>query len=222
LKEDIEMQEVLKRQGELGLIPVVAIDRAQDAIQLGETLLEAGLPCAEITFRTAAAGDAIERIATNCPEILIGAGTVLTREQAEHAVGAGARFIVSPGFDAGIVDWCLEQEIAVTPGVATPTEINMALQKGLSILKFFPAEALGGISTLKAIGGPYGNVKFIPTGGVNAVNLADYLRLPIVHACGGSWVVARKLIAESRFEEIKKRVGEAREIVEKVRREDLE
>jgi 2-dehydro-3-deoxyphosphogluconate aldolase/(4S)-4-hydroxy-2-oxoglutarate aldolase len=210
---------ILQQMRDFGVVPVVAINRAEDAIPLGQALLSGGLPCAEITFRTAAAEEAIQRIASELPEILIGAGTVLNAEQAERAVSAGARFIVSPGFDAKVVSWCLEQGIVVTPGVATPTEINMALDHDLSILKFFPAEALGGVKTLKAISAPYVNVKFIPTGGVNLENLADYLRLPSVHACGGSWLVKRSLIDAGDFDEITHRAREALEVVRQVRME---
>ena len=188
------MSEVLARMAELKIVPVVAIMDAKDAIPLGKALLEAGLPCAEITFRTAAAQDAIRNIASEFPEMLIGAGTVLSTLQAEQATAAGAQFIVSPGFDKKVVEWCLEREVTITPGVATPTEINMALHYGLNILKFFPAEAMGGVKTLKAIGAPFVGVRFIPTGGINVNNLATYLSLPMVYACGGSWMVKRDMI----------------------------
>lgn len=211
------MDEILEKLGDLGVVPVVAIERAKDATRLGQALLAGGLPCAEITFRTAAAEEAIQRITSELPDVLVGAGTVLSREQAEKAVAAGARFIVSPGFDLKVVDWCLKHAIPVTPGVATPTEINMALDKGLRILKFFPAEALGGVKTLKAIAAPYGGVKFIPTGGVSAGNLADYLSLPAVHACGGSWLVKGKLISAGEFAEITRLAREAVAIVHRVR-----
>jgi 2-dehydro-3-deoxyphosphogluconate aldolase/(4S)-4-hydroxy-2-oxoglutarate aldolase len=150
------MSDILQMLGNLGVVPVVAIERAEDASGLGQALLDGGLPCAEITFRTAAAAAAIRRIATEFSDILVGAGTVLSVAQAEQAVAAGAQFIVSPGFDPKVVDWCLVNDIPITPGIATPTEINMALDKGLGILKFFPAGALGGAKTLKAIGAPYG------------------------------------------------------------------
>lgn len=210
---------ILQKMRDFGVVPVVAINRAEDAIHLGQALLDGGLPCTEITFRTAAAEEAIKRIASELPEILLGAGTVLNVEQAERAVSAGARFIVSPGFDEEVVSWCLRQDVVVTPGVTTPTEINMALHHGLSILKFFPAEVMGGVKTLKAISAPYVNVKFIPTGGVNLENLADYLRLPSVHACGGSWLVKRSLIDAGDFGEITRRVKEALEVVQETRAE---
>ena len=211
------MQEILETLGHLGVVPVVKIERADEAVPLGKALIAGGLPCAEITFRTSAAEEAIRRIASELPEVVIGAGTVLSVEQAEKAVAAGARYIVSPGFDPKVVDWCLTHDVAVTPGVATPTEINMALDKGLKILKFFPAEALGGLKTLKALAAPYGDVKFIPTGGINSKNLADYLSLPAVHACGGSWLVTSKLISAGEFAEITRLAEEARGIVRQVR-----
>ncbi|TFH36940.1 MAG: bifunctional 4-hydroxy-2-oxoglutarate aldolase/2-dehydro-3-deoxy-phosphogluconate aldolase [Anaerolineales bacterium] len=212
------MSQVLERLGELALVPVVKIEDAQDAIVLGKALLDGGLPCVEITFRTKAAEAAIRSITSMLPEILTGAGTVLTVDQAKRAVGAGAQFIVAPGFNPRVVDWCLENNITVTPGVATPTEIEMALDKKLGILKFFPAEAIGGIATLKAIAAPYSGIKFIPTGGINATNLADYLALPMVHACGGSWMVKTDLINNRDFSKITKLTREAMSIVQQHRR----
>jgi 2-dehydro-3-deoxyphosphogluconate aldolase / (4S)-4-hydroxy-2-oxoglutarate aldolase len=211
------MNDILRQLGRNGVIPVVAIEDAQHANRLGEALLAGGLPCAEITFRTAAAGEAIRRLTTAFPEMLVGAGTVLSVEQAEQAVDAGAQFIVAPGFDPQVVDWCLDHHVPVTPGVVTPTEISTVLAKGLNVLKFFPAEAMGGIKTLKAVGGPFRDVTFIPTGGINADNLARYLHLPMVHACGGSWIVNKHLIAEGKFDTITRLVREALAIVQQVR-----
>jgi 2-dehydro-3-deoxyphosphogluconate aldolase/(4S)-4-hydroxy-2-oxoglutarate aldolase len=211
------MEETLDTLGRLGVVPVIAIERSEDAVELGKALLAGGLPCAEITFRTAAAEEAIRQISSSLPEIIVGAGTVLTVDQADRAVSAGAQFIVSPGFNHKVVDWCLQNEIPITPGVLTPTEIDMALDRELKILKFFPAEAMGGIATLKAIAAPYGGVKFIPTGGINPKNLADYLSLPAVHACGGSWLVASKLISAGEFAEITRLAEEALAIVRQVR-----
>ncbi len=211
------MNDMLDTLGRLGLVPVVKIEQAEDAVDLGKALSAGGLPCAEITFRTAAAEEAIRRIASNLPDVILGAGTVLTVDQADRAVSAGAQFIVSPGFNQKVVDWCLNNEIPVTPGVATPTEIDMALEVGLSILKFFPAEAMGGIKTLKAISAPYGGVKFIPTGGINRDNLADYLALPSVHCCGGSWLVKASLISAGKFDEITQLAQEAVSVVRQVR-----
>lgn len=207
------MSQVLERLGDLALVPVVKIEDAQDSVELGRALLKGGLPCAEITFRTDAAEAAIESIVSTLPEMLVGAGTVLAVDQAKRAVGAGAQFIVAPGFNPGVVDWCLENHVAVTPGVATPTEIEMAIGKSLNILKFFPAEAIGGIATLKAIAAPYSGIKFIPTGGINATNLAHYLALPMVHACGGSWMVKANLISSGDFNKITTLTQEAMSIV---------
>lgn len=211
------MRGVLHTLGDLGLVPVVKIERVEDAVDLAGALLAGGLPCAEITFRTEAAEEAIRRICSSLPDMLVGAGTVLSVDQAERAVSAGAQFIVSPGFNQKVVDWCLENEIAVTPGVLTPTEIEMARERGLEILKFFPAEAMGGIATLKAIGAPYGDVKFVPTGGINRDNLAGYLALPNVHCCGGSWLVKANLISAGKFDEITQLTQDAMSVVREVR-----
>ena len=211
------MLQKIQAIGHLALLPVVQIEHARDAINLGRALLEGGLPCAEITFRTAAAEEAIQSIAASLPEIILGAGTVLTTTQAEAAVSAGAQFIVSPGFNPKVVDWCLERGVFVIPGVATPTEIEMGLDKGLTILKFFPAQAMGGVEMLKAIAGPYAGVKFIPTGGISALNLADYLSLPVVFACGGSWFVKPNLISAGKFDEITRLTKEAISIVRQCR-----
>lgn len=211
------MNEIVNRLGTMGIVPVVAIEDAAHAPKLGRALQAGGLPCAEITFRTAAAEDAIRAMTTECPEVLVGAGTILTVEQAQTAVAAGAKFIVTPGFDAAVVDYCLEKSVPITPGVMTPTEINMALNKGLRLLKFFPAEAAGGVKTLKAVGGPYGGVTFIPTGGISPANLAEYLALPMVHACGGSWLVKKQLIRDGEFEKIEKLTSEGVTLVQQVR-----
>jgi 2-dehydro-3-deoxyphosphogluconate aldolase/(4S)-4-hydroxy-2-oxoglutarate aldolase len=211
------MTQTLERIGELGLVPVVKIGRAERAVQLGEAVLAGGLPCVEITFRTEAAEEAIRSIVTAFPDAIVGAGTVLSVDQAQRALDAGAQFIVAPGFSPKVVEWCLVHEVPITPGVATPTEIEMALDKGLNVLKFFPAKLLGGMAMLKAFAGPYGGVKFIPTGGVNAQNLADYLALPTVHACAGSWLAPARLIAAEAFTEITRRVQEAVAIVRQCR-----
>ena len=211
------MEQKIQAIGKLALVPVVQIEHSKDAINLGKALLDGGLPCAEITFRTESAEEAIQSIAATLPEIILGAGTVLTTAQAQKAIGAGAQFVVSPGFNPKVVDWCLEREVPVIPGVATPTEIEMAMDKGLDIFKFFPAQAMGGIEMLKAIAGPYGGVKFIPTGGINAQNLADYLKLPTVFACGGSWFVKASLISAEDFSEITRLTKEAVSIVHQCR-----
>jgi 2-dehydro-3-deoxyphosphogluconate aldolase / (4S)-4-hydroxy-2-oxoglutarate aldolase len=212
------MADVMGTLGRIGLVPVVKIDRASDAVPLGQALIAGGLPCAEITFRTAAAEEAIANLSAACrDDMVIGAGTVLTIDQAERAVRAGARFIVSPGFSPALVDWCLAHDVPAMPGCVTPTEIMAALDKGLKILKFFPAEVYGGIAALKALSAPFGMVKFVPTGGVNAKNLADYLSLGAVHAVGGSWMVEGKLIAGSQWAEITRLAAEACAIVRQVR-----
>jgi 2-dehydro-3-deoxyphosphogluconate aldolase/(4S)-4-hydroxy-2-oxoglutarate aldolase len=203
------MGEVLKKIGELGLVPVVKIDRAGDALPLGKALIEGNLPVAEITFRTAAAEEAIKTLSKALPELLVGAGTVLTVEQVERATDAGARFIVSPGFNPKVVDYCVQKGIPVTPGLNSPTILEMALERGLEVVKFFPAESSGGLKFLKDMAAPYGGVKFIPTGGISADNLNDYLAYARVHACGGSWMVKADLISSGRFEEITRLVQEA-------------
>jgi 2-dehydro-3-deoxyphosphogluconate aldolase/(4S)-4-hydroxy-2-oxoglutarate aldolase len=203
--------------GDLGLVPVVVIDRVDDAEPLGEALLAGGLPCAEITFRTDAAAAVIAAMADAFPELLVGAGTVLTVAQAEAAVAAGSRFIVAPGFDAAIVDWCLEHDVPVIPGAMTPTEVNLALGQGLDLVKFFPAEAAGGVNAVAAIGEAYPGIGFIPTGGIDSRNLAGYLRLPMVAACGGSWLVKRELIAAGDFGRIEQLTAAAVAVVRDVR-----
>lgn len=202
------MSKVLDRIGELKLVPVAVIEDADNAVPLAEALKAGGLPCAEVTFRTEAAGEAIRRMA-DVPDLLLGAGTVLTVDQAKEAVEAGAQFIVAPGFNPDVVEYCITYHIPVTPGVCTPSEIERALGYGLEVLKFFPAEAMGGLKLLKAISAPYGMVKFIPTGGINAQNVKTYLDFPKVHACGGSWMVKKDMISSGRFSEITKLTEEA-------------
>lgn len=213
------MQAVLEKLGEMGTVPVVRIEQPEDAVDLGRALVAGGLPCAEITFRTEAAEEAIRQISSTLPEVVLGAGTVLTIDQANRAVSAGASFVVSPGFNPKVVAWCQQNEVAITPGVATPTEIDMALDAGLELLKFFPAEALGGLKMLKAISAPYVGVKFIPTGGITQNNLAEYLTLPSVHCCGGSWLVKANLISAGKFDEITRLAAEAVAVVRKLRGE---
>jgi 2-dehydro-3-deoxyphosphogluconate aldolase/(4S)-4-hydroxy-2-oxoglutarate aldolase len=203
------MNEILKQIGEFGIVPVVKIDNAKDAVPLAQALQAGGLPIAEITFRTAAAEEAIRRICGDCPEMLVGAGTVLTTDQAERAVQAGARFIVTPGFSPAVVKHCTGRQLPVTPGVATPTEIQMALEHGLEVVKFFPADSFGGIKSLKAMSAPFGMVQFIPTGGISAANLAVYILFPKVLACGGSWMVKDELIKAGQFDEITRLTREA-------------
>ena len=213
------MLSIFELLSQIGVVPVITIEEPQHAAHLARALLDGGIGCAEITFRTSSAREALQMISSEYPEMLTGAGTVLTVQQVEQAVRAGAQYIVSPGFDVSIVDWCQEHEVPVLPGIATPTEINMALAKGLKLLKFFPAEELGGIRMLKALHSPYSEVKFVPTGGIASHNLAQYLNLPNVAACGGSWMATKSMITESRFEEITRLSREARAIVEQVRGE---
>ena len=174
---------------ELKVVPVVVLEDAKDAAPLAKALCEGGLPCAEVTFRTAAAKDSIKAMSEAYPEMLVGAGTVLTKEQVDSAVEAGAKFIVSPGFDPEIVDYCLEKEIPVFPGCITPSEVAQAVKRGLRVVKFFPAEQFGGVATIKALSAPYVGLKFMPTGGVSAKNLKEYLACKPIVACGGSWMV---------------------------------
>ena len=213
------MTKIFEALGQIGLVPVITIDRAEDAVPLARALLAGGVGCAEITFRTTAAAEAIRRMTGEVRDILVGAGTVLTVPQAEQAVQAGAQYIVSPGFDAAVVDWCQEQNTPVLPGVATPTEINMALARGVKLLKFFPSEEIGGMRMLKALHAPYQEVQFIPTGGIKAHNLAEYLALPNVVACGGSWMATGSMISEGKFDEITRLSREARAIVHRTRGE---
>ena len=211
------MDKIIEKISAMGVIPVVAIENASDAGGLGDALIEGGLPCAEITFRTAAAASAIRTLCNSHPEILVGAGTVLTKSDAETAVDAGASFVVTPGFDGDLVDWCLNQSIPVIPGVMTPTDINAAINRKLNVLKFFPAEAAGGVKTLKAISGPYGSIKFVPTGGITLGNLEAYLSLPNVVAWGGSWLVQKDQISSGEFDTIESLVREAVQLVERIR-----
>ena len=196
----------------LRVIPVVEIPRVDDAVPLARALVDAGLPCVEITFRTASAAQAIEAIATSVPDIRVGAGTVVTVAQAEAALAAGASFIVAPGFDPAVVDFALEHGVPIVPGVCTPTEVGMALGRGLSVLKLFPAEAAGGVAYLKALAAPFGGVRFVPTGGIGPDNLAAYLAVKQVIACGGSWMVKKALIAAGEFDTIRTLATQAREI----------
>ncbi len=205
------MNDVLKQIGEIGIVPVIKLDDAKDALPLAAALYKGGLPCAEITFRTAAARAAIKAITEAIPDMLVGAGTVLTKEQVDEAIEAGAKFIVSPGLNPKIVSYCIEKNIPITPGCSNPSDIEQALEFGLEVVKFFPAEAAGGIKMIKAMSAPYNSVKFMPTGGINAQNLNDYLAFDRVIACGGSWMVSDSLIKEGRFDEIAALTAQAME-----------
>ena len=177
------MNTMIEKLAEMLVVPVVVLEDAADAEKLADALVKGGLPCAEVTFRTAAAEDSIRIMSTKYPDMLVGAGTVLTIEQVDKAVAAGAKFIVSPGFDPEIVDYCIEKEIPVLPGVVTPSEAMQAVKKGLEVVKFFPAEQYGGVATIKALAAPFTMLKFMPTGGVNVKNLKDYLGCSIRSYC---------------------------------------
>ena len=200
---------VVDQIGRLGLVPVVEIPDAALAGPLGQALLAGGLPCAEITFRTSSAAAAIAVLRRECPDLLVGAGTVLTPAQVDAAADAGATFIVAPGFNPVTLERARARGLPMIPGVCTPTEIELALSHGVDVLKFFPAEAAGGVAFLKAVSAPYKNVRFIPTGGISASNLASYLALPQVLACGGSWMVSQGLLLRGDFEAIRRLTSEA-------------
>jgi len=194
--------DVLKQIKNCGIVPVVVLEKTQDAIPTANALLAGGVNVMEITLRTKAALDCIRIVAESCPDICLGAGTVITLDQCKKAVEAGAKFIVSPGFDADVVKWCVENDIVVTPGCVTPTEIMMALSFGVKVVKFFPANIYGGLSAMKALAGPFSDVKFVPTGGVDAGNLHEYVAAPFVHAVGGSWICTKQDILDGKFSEI--------------------
>ena len=193
-----------------GIVPVVVLDRVEDAIPTAKALLAGGVDVMEITFRTAAAPDAIKAVAENCPDMLVGAGTVITLEQCKKAVELGAKFIVSPGFDSEVVAWCVENGVTVTPGCVTPTEIMAAMKLGIRVVKFFPANVYGGLSAMKALSAPFGGIKFIPTGGVSGENVGEYLAQSYVHAVGGSWVCTKGDIAAGNYDKITQLCREAR------------
>ena len=201
----------------MGVVPVVVLEDTKDAAPLAKALTEGGLPCAEVTFRTEAAEESIRIMAEQFPQMLVGAGTVLTIDQVDRAVAAGAKFIVSPGFDPEIVDYCLEKKIPVFPGCITPSEVTQAVKRGLKVVKFFPAEQFGGVATIKALAAPFTGVKFMPTGGVNAKNLESYLSFPRIIACGGSWMVSGALVKEGKFDEITELTREAVSLVKQIR-----
>jgi len=194
---------VLERIASMRIVPMIVIDDPDDAVPLARALSDGGLPCVEVTFRTPRAVEALRRIAGELPDVLVGAGTVLTPAQVAEARAAGARFVVAPGFNAGVVEFCQSVELPVFPGVCTPTEIEMALGAGLSVLKFFPAEPIGGLPFLKAVAAPYTTVSFMPTGGIGPSNLASYLAFPRVVACGGSWMAPNDWIAAGQFDRIR-------------------
>ena len=207
------MSTTAQQLGKIKVIPVIAIDRAEDIIPLGKALAENGLPAAEITFRSDAAAEAIRLLREAQPDMLIGAGIVLNREQAIAAKEAGATFVVSPGFNPNTVKACQELGIDIVPGVNNPSAVEAAIEMGITTLKFFPAEASGGINMVKSLLGPYTQIQFMPTGGVNAKNVNEYLAIDRVFACGGTWMVDKKLINEGRWDEIGRLAREAADLV---------
>lgn len=211
------MKTIEERFYKVGIVPVVVLEQAEYAIPLAKALTEGGLPCAEVTFRTEAAEESIRLMNREYPDMLLGAGTVLTTEQAERAIAVGAKFIVSPGFDPEIVDYCTEKNIPVFPGCITPSEVVQAVKKGLKVVKFFPAETAGGLAMIKALSAPYPMVKFMPTGGINPDNLKEYLSFDRILCCGGSWMVKGELIEAGEFEKIAVLAKKAAEIAAAVR-----
>ena len=213
LKGSCDCMDALRHMGDCGIVPVVVLDRVGDALETADALFAGGVSVMEITLRTKAGIDCIYEVAKNRPDVCVGAGTVVTLEQGRKAVDAGAKFIVSPGFDRELVEWCVRNDVAVTPGCVTPTEIMMALSLGVSVLKFFPANVYGGLPAMKALSGPFSDVKFIPTGGVGPENLHEYISAPFVHAVGGSWLCDRKDIQSKRFDKITSLSTQAARIV---------
>ena len=211
------MEKMIEQIRAAGVVPVVKIDDAKDAVALAEALREGGLNCAEVTSRTDAAEEAIRLMAEKYPDMLVAAGTVLTPTQADKAMAAGAKFIVSPGLNPIVVKHCIEKGYPVIPGVCTPTEVEAGMSLGLKYLKFFPAEAAGGVKMIKAMAAPYTNVKFMPTGGISTANLKEYLTCKAVFACGGSWMVPSDKIAEGKFDEIKEMTAKAVELLKEIR-----
>ena len=208
---------IFEQFAKIGIIPVVVLDDPKDAAPLAKALCENGLPCAEVTFRTAAAEESIRIMAREFPNMLVGAGTVLTTDQVDRAVNAGAKFIVSPGLNPKIVQYCLDKSVPITPGTQTPSEMEQALELGLKVVKFFPAEPAGGLNMIKAVAAPYVDLKFMPTGGINAKNVRDYLGYNKIIACGGSWMVKKDLIAAGEWDKIGTMVREAADIVKELR-----
>ena len=202
--------DVLERLANSIVVPVVVLDKAENAIPTAKAMAAGGVDTMEITFRTACAPEAIKAVAENCPEVLVGAGTILNLEQAKLAVEMGAKFIVSPGVSDEVVGWCVENGIPVAPGCVTPTEIMAALKHGLKMVKFFPANVYGGLNAMKNLAAPFVGVKFLPTGGVNAANIKEYVDAPFIHAVGGSWVCPKADIAAGNWEKITQLCLEAR------------
>jgi len=217
------MNEVLEKISKIGIVPVVVLDDAKEAKPLAEALVKGGLPCAEVTFRTAAAEESIRIMASEFPEMLVGAGTVLTTEQVDRAVNAGAKFIVSPGLNPKVVQYCIDKGVPVTPGTqycidkgvpvtpgtSNPSDVEQAIELGLEVVKFFPAEAAGGLNMIKSMAAPYTQMKFMPTGGISAKNICEYLAFDKIIACGGSWMVKKDLVVAGKYDEIQALTEEA-------------
>lgn len=203
------MEQMITLIRNTGIIPVLVLEDEKDAVPVAGALRDGGIYCVEVTFRTQAASEGIRKMREAYPDMLIGAGTVLDTDQVDAAVEAGAEFIVSPGFDENVILYCREKGIFMVPGVSSPTEVEMACRLGLKVVKFFPAEAAGGVEMIKALAAPFGSMMFMPTGGINQKNLRKYLDYPKVIACGGSWMVSKELIINKRFDEITKLSGEA-------------
>ena len=213
-------KQIIDKIGQLGVFPIVVLDDAEDAEPLGEALMEGGLPIVEVTFRTPAASKAIRTFSSRFPEMLVGAGTVLTNDLADEAADAGAEFILAPGYNPSVVDYCIDKELTIFPGVCTPSEIDACLARGLEVLKFFPAEAMGGVEFLKSVSAPLAAARYLPTGGLTLQNLPDYLSFPKTHACAGTWIAKKDLIQAGRFDLIKKGAEDARAVVKSIRKEE--
>lgn len=211
------MENIFEQFKTLGIIPVVVLDDAKDAAPLAKALCDGGLPVAEVTFRTEAAEESIRIMSEQYPDMLVGAGTVLTTEQVDRAVAAGAKFIVSPGTNPRIVKYCVEKNIPICPGTTNPSDIEQALENGLKVVKFFPAEPAGGLPMIKAMAAPYVDVMFMPTGGIKPSNVRSYLEYDRIIACGGSWMVPGDLVKAGDFDKITELTKEAVKIVKEVR-----
>lgn len=209
--------DVIDKLGNTGIVPVVVLNDSNDAVPAANAMLAGGVNVMEITFRTSAAEASISAVSGACPDMLVGAGTVLNLEQCKAAVEAGAKFIVSPGYCDDVVVWCTEHHIPVVPGCVTPTEIMQAISRELKVVKFFPANVYGGLSAMKSLSGPFGGIKFIPTGGINASNLVEYSSAPFIHAVGGSWMCTAADISAHNYDKITSLCAEARRIVQKTR-----
>lgn len=210
--------DVLNRLKKAGIVPAAAIENAEDAVPTAKALLAGGIDTIEVTFRTDSAAEAIKQISEQCPEVLVGAGTVLTVDQCKEAVACGAKYIVSPGYSDEVVSWCIENEVAVVPGVQTASEITAAYVKGLRVVKFFPAGPCGGVAAMKALSGPFGDMNFIPTGGVSGDNICEYYSPKFIYAVGGSWLCTRKDIADNNFEKITELSSKAVEAISDIKK----